>query len=53
MNRAGYQVLFMEISSEMIQGYNQEEYTHLGVAAAQALDLDFIPFFKNIAIWSF
>ena len=53
----------MGISSEMIQGYNQEEYTHLGVAAAiasgradcglgiaaaaQALDLDFIPLFQE------
>jgi putative molybdopterin biosynthesis protein len=51
------------ISSDSIQGYNQEEYTHLGVAAAvasgradcglgiaaaaQALDLDFIPLFQE------
>ena len=32
----------------MIQGYNQEEYTHLGVAVAQALDLDFIPFSRTL-----
>ena len=31
----------------MIQGYNQEEYTHFGAAAAQALDLDFIPLFQE------
>ena len=37
MNRTGYEVDFMEISSKMIQGYNQEEYTLLRVAAAQAL----------------
>jgi putative molybdopterin biosynthesis protein len=51
------------ISSMSIQGYNQEEYTHLGVAAAvasgradcgfgitaaaQALDLEFIPLFQE------
>jgi len=58
-----YHLKLMGISSEMIQGYNQEEYTHLGVAAAvasgradcglgiaaaaQALDLDFIPLFQE------
>ncbi len=51
------------ISTEAISGYNQEEYTHLSVAAAvasgradcglaiaaaaQALDLDFIPLFEE------
>jgi putative molybdopterin biosynthesis protein len=51
------------ISSTSIHGYDQEEYTHLGVAvaiasgradcglgiaaAAQALDLDFIPLFQE------
>jgi putative molybdopterin biosynthesis protein len=51
------------ISTDSIQGYNQEEYTHLGVAAAvasgrvdcglgiaaaaQALDLEFVPLFKE------
>jgi putative molybdopterin biosynthesis protein len=51
------------ISPESIRGYNQEEYTHLGVAAAiasgradcglgiaaaaQALDLDFLPLFQE------
>jgi putative molybdopterin biosynthesis protein len=66
---AGTRVLFdhyltlMKISPESIHGYNQEEYTHLGVAAAvasgradcglgiaaaaQALDLDFIPLFQE------
>lgn len=58
-----YHLNLMGISAESIQGYNQEEYTHLGVAAAivsgradcglavaaaaQALDLDFIPLFKE------
>ncbi len=58
-----YHLKLMGISSEMIQGYNQEEYTHLGIAAAiasgradcglgiaaaaQALDLDFIPLFQE------
>jgi putative molybdopterin biosynthesis protein len=53
----------MEISKESIAGYNQDEYTHLGVAsavasgradcglgvaaAAQALDLEFIPLFQE------
>jgi putative molybdopterin biosynthesis protein len=51
------------IPSESIQGYDQEEFTHLGVAAAiasgradcglgiaaaaQALDLDFLPLFQE------
>ena len=51
------------ISPESIRGYNQEEYTHLNVAAAissgradcglgiavaaQALDLDFVPLFQD------
>jgi putative molybdopterin biosynthesis protein len=66
---AGTRVLFdyhlnlMTISKDSIAGYNQEEYTHLGVAsavasgradcglgvaaAAQALDLDFVPLFQE------
>lgn len=58
-----YHLKRMGIASEAISGYNQEEYTHLGVAAAvasgradcglgiaaaaQALDLDFIPLFQE------
>jgi len=58
-----YHLNSMTISPESIVGYNQEEYTHLGVAAAiasgradcglgiaaaaQALDLDFIPLFQE------
>jgi putative molybdopterin biosynthesis protein len=58
-----YHLNLMSILSEQIVGYNQEEYTHLGVAAAiasgradcglgiaaaaQALDLDFIPLFHE------
>ncbi|MEN9561868.1 MAG: hypothetical protein RIR73_112 [Chloroflexota bacterium] len=58
-----YHLNLMSISKESIAGYNQEEYTHLGVAsavasgradcglgvaaAAQALDLDFIPLFQE------
>ncbi|HUI90225.1 MAG TPA: molybdopterin biosynthesis protein [Anaerolineales bacterium] len=58
-----YHLSRMGISPEMIQGYNQEEYTHLGVAAAvasgradcglgiaaaaEALDLDFIALFQE------
>jgi putative molybdopterin biosynthesis protein len=58
-----YQLSLKGIAPESIQGYNQEEYTHLGVAvaiasgradcglgiaaAAQALDLDFIPLFQE------
>ena len=53
----------MDIAAESIRGYSQEEYTHLGVAAAvasgradcglaiaaaaQALDLEFVPLFKE------
>jgi putative molybdopterin biosynthesis protein len=58
-----YYLKLSGISPETIQGYNQEEYTHLSVAAAissgradcglgiasaaQALDLDFIPLFQE------
>ena len=58
-----YHLKLMTISPESIAGYFQEEYTHLGVAAAiasgradcglgiaaaaQALDLDFIPLFQE------
>ena len=58
-----YHLNLMTISAGSIVGYNQEEYTHLGVAvavasgradcglgiaaAAQALDLDFIPLFQE------
>jgi putative molybdopterin biosynthesis protein len=58
-----YQLSKMGIQVEAIQGYNQEEYTHLGVAAAvtsgradcglgipaaaQSLGLDFIPLYKE------
>jgi putative molybdopterin biosynthesis protein len=58
-----YHLKLVAISPEHIVGYNQEEYTHLGVAAAiasgradcglgiaaaaQALDLDFIPLFQE------
>lgn len=58
-----YHLKLMTISPESIVGYPQEEYTHLGVAAAiasgradcglgiaaaaQALDLDFIPLFQE------
>ncbi|HUH97614.1 MAG TPA: molybdopterin biosynthesis protein [Anaerolineales bacterium] len=58
-----YHLNLMGISPAMIQGYNEEEYTHLGVAAAvvsgradcglgiaaaaQALELDFIPLFQE------
>lgn len=58
-----YQLSLKGIAAESIIGYNQEEYTHLGVAAAvasgradcglgipaaaQALDLDFIPLFQE------
>jgi len=58
-----YHLKLMAINSERIVGYGQEEYTHLGVAAAvasgradcglgiaaaaQALDLDFIPLFQE------
>ncbi|MGA2489767.1 MAG: molybdopterin biosynthesis protein [Anaerolineales bacterium] len=58
-----YHLSLEGISPESIQGYHQEEYTHLGVAAAvaseradcglgiaaaaQALDLDFLPLFQE------
>jgi putative molybdopterin biosynthesis protein len=58
-----YHLKLMTINTEHIVGYGQEEYTHLGVAAAvasgradcglgiaaaaQALDLDFIPLFQE------
>ena len=58
-----YHLNLMAIQPEWIVGYSQEEYTHLGVAAAvasgradcglgiaaaaQALDLDFIPLFQE------
>jgi putative molybdopterin biosynthesis protein len=58
-----YHLNLMTIKAERIAGYSQEEYTHLGVAAAiasgradcglgiaaaaQALDLEFIPLFQE------
>ena len=58
-----YHLNLMAIPQESIAGYSQEEYTHLGIAtavasgradcglgiaaAAQALDLDFIPLFQE------
>ncbi len=58
-----YHLSKSNISADLIHGYQQEEYTHLGVAAAvtsgradcglavaaaaQALDLDFIPLFQE------
>ena len=58
-----YHLNLMGIAASQIRGYNQEEYTHLGVAAAvasgradcglgipaaaQALDLDFVPLFHE------
>jgi putative molybdopterin biosynthesis protein len=58
-----YQLNLLGIGTDSIIGYNQEEYTHLGVAAAvasaradcglgiaaaaKALDLDFIPLFQE------
>jgi putative molybdopterin biosynthesis protein len=58
-----YHLHRLSISQSSIEGYNQEEYTHLGVAAAiasgradcglgiaaaaQALDLDFVPLFQE------
>lgn len=58
-----YHLNLMTIPTHSIEGYQQEEYTHLGVAAsvasgradcglgiaaaAQALDLDFIPLFQE------
>jgi putative molybdopterin biosynthesis protein len=58
-----YHLNGLGIAAETVLGYNQEEYTHLGVAAAvasgradcglgipaaaQALDLDFVPLFNE------
>jgi putative molybdopterin biosynthesis protein len=58
-----YHLVLLGLESASIHGYNQEEYTHLAVAAAvasgradcglgiaaaaQALDLDFIPLFQE------
>ena len=58
-----YHLNQLGLSADQIHGYHQEEYTHLGVAAAvasgratcglviaaaaQALDLDFIPLFQE------
>ena len=58
-----YHLNLMGMSPDSISGYTQEEYTHLGVAAAvasgradcglgiaaaaQALDLDFVPLFQE------
>lgn len=58
-----YHLKQVGVSADSIQGYNHEEYTHLGVAAAvasgradcglaiaaaaQALELDFIPLFQE------
>jgi putative molybdopterin biosynthesis protein len=58
-----YQLRLLNISPDSIKGYHNEEYTHLAVAAsiasgradcglgieaaAQALDLDFIPLFQE------
>jgi putative molybdopterin biosynthesis protein len=59
-----YHLARLDIASDAIRGYNQEEYTHLAVAAAissgradcglaiaaaaQALDLEFIPLYNEI-----
>ena len=58
-----YQLTLLGIATDSIIGYNQEEYTHLGVAAAvasgradcglgiaaaaKALELDFIPLYQE------
>ncbi|UCH59350.1 MAG: molybdopterin biosynthesis protein [Anaerolineales bacterium] len=58
-----YELGKLRVNPEAIQGYNQEEYTHLAVAAAissgradcglgiaaaaQSLDLDFLPLFEE------
>jgi putative molybdopterin biosynthesis protein len=58
-----YHLAILKVETGHIQGYNQEEYTHLGVAAAvssgradcglgiaaaaQALELDFVPLFQE------
>jgi putative molybdopterin biosynthesis protein len=62
-NLLDYWIKKLQITPEQIKGYSQEEYTHLGVAAAvasgradcglaieasaQILDLDFIPLFEE------
>jgi putative molybdopterin biosynthesis protein len=58
-----YHLVLLGLETDSIHGYNQEEYTHLAVAAAvasgradcglgiaaaaQALDLDFVPLFQE------
>jgi len=58
-----YHLTILKVAPEAIRGYNQEEYTHLAVAAAvasgradcglgiaaaaQALELDFLPLFQE------
>jgi putative molybdopterin biosynthesis protein len=58
-----YNLTILKVAPESIRGYNQEEYTHLAVAAAiasgradcglgiaaaaQALELDFLPLFQE------
>ena len=58
-----YHLGLLDITSDLVRGYKQEEYTHLAVAAAiasgradcglgiaaaaQALDLDFIPLYQE------
>jgi len=58
-----YHLTILKVAPEAIRGYNQEEYTHLAVAAAiasgrtdcglgiaaaaQALELDFVPLFQE------
>jgi putative molybdopterin biosynthesis protein len=58
-----YHLTILKVAPETIRGYNQEEFTHLAVAAAvasgradcglgiaaaaQALDLDFLPLFQE------
>ena len=58
-----YHLSLLTIPTDSIEGYKQEEYTHLGIAAsiasgradcgmgiaaaAQALDLDFVPLFQE------
>jgi len=49
----GYHLNLIGISSEMIQGYNQEKYAPPSTAASQAFDLDPLHCFKNVTIWSF
>jgi hypothetical protein len=38
MSRAAYQADFMEIFPEMIQGYNQEEYTPVSIMGTVILE---------------